>query len=106
MPVIALHGQTLGTGASPFENSQVDFGDSVHITADRRESIGGSSFYMFKRKGLVSHRFEIETEIEAGIELALEFISCGRQDVLRAERTAEHFVDLAHGDTRIGAYWK
>jgi iron complex transport system permease protein len=30
--------------------------------------------------------------------------SCGREDVLRAGRTAEHFIDLAHWDTRIRTY--
>lgn len=41
-------------GSLPLENFQVDFGDSVHITADRRESIRSGSFYMFECEGLVS----------------------------------------------------
>src|SRR5437867_3552344 len=84
----------------------MDLGDRVHVTACRRESVGGGGFDVFEGERLVPHRFEIEAEIETGVELGVGLKACRAEDLFRTQRAAEHLVDLAHRNASVGAHWE
>ena len=85
------------------KGTEMNPGDYMHVAAHHGIAIGGCGADVFKSTAAASERFEIETEIEVGIKLGLGPSACSCQHFLGGESAAEHLVDLAHWNSRIGA---